>query len=476
MISLKTLIHITILRPVVKLIFGINIYGREHLKGTDSYVLIANHNSHLDILLLYYILPVKQLRKTHVVAAEEYFSKSRVFYKLINYLFSPVWVRRDDPERKKNAMLRIRSVLENGENIILFPEGTRGEPGEIQPFKTGIGRLAEEYKNIPIIPVFLHGPERVLPKRYFLPMPIWNNIFISPPQLFSEKSPEITRILEKTINEISRTKQVIHHKRHRNILKIPSTVTILGIDGSGKSTISRKIAEKLSEKSTVALITDNLEFYEGGKLRELQPLVTEKVRGIVGKYAKQAKSLKMYKFPKLTEMLLRDFLMDECRKWYSPDMIILDGCPLLNLVSWAILYKEEEFNEELCLKALKILSSRDQDISRDDRIFNVFPELRSMTKLKLNRLKLPESVFLLDVDPSIAFRRIESRGEQRQVHENIDKLSKLRDAYLTTMKVVSRKMGVTAKTIDGCGTMAEILTEILEIIKSSNTEKKCFDS
>ncbi|MCP4723796.1 MAG: 1-acyl-sn-glycerol-3-phosphate acyltransferase, partial [bacterium] len=266
-------------------------------------------------------------------------------FRLINYLFSPVWVKRDDPQKRKGAMAEIKDKLESGENIIIFPEGTRGEPGEIQPFKTGIGRLAEEYHNIPIVPVFLHGPERVLPKRYFLPMPIWNNIFISPPQYFSDSSIEITKTLEKTINEISNTRQVLHHKRKKKSLNIPHTVTMLGIDGSVKSTISRILAEKLSLNSTSALISDKLEFYENGALRDMQPLVTEKVRGIIGRYAKQAKSLKMYKIPKLTELLLRDFLMDELRKWYSPDVIVLDGCPLLNLVSWTKLYREEEFNE-----------------------------------------------------------------------------------------------------------------------------------
>ncbi len=50
-------------------------------------------------------------------------------------------------------MKDVSDKLENGHNLIIFPEGTRGEPGELQSFKSGIGRIAEKYRHIPIVPV-----------------------------------------------------------------------------------------------------------------------------------------------------------------------------------------------------------------------------------------------------------------------------------------------------------------------------------
>ena len=81
--------------------------------------------------------------------------------------------------------------------------------------------------------------------------------------------------------------------------------------------------------------------YKNGHPKNIQPLITDEIRKIISSYAKKAKSLKGYKIPKLAELLLRDHILDEVKKWYSPDYIILDGAPLLNLTAWAYLYKQK---------------------------------------------------------------------------------------------------------------------------------------
>jgi len=465
--SLKTLIHLLVFRPIIKLIFGINIYGKSNIHDLNNYIIIANHNSHLDIFLLFYLLPVKHISITHPVAAKEYFSRSKILFGLINYLFSPVWITRGDTGKREDAINSIKGNLDRGHNIIMFPEGTRGEPGKILPFKTGVGRLSEEYHNIPIVPVFLHGPERALPKKSFLPMPVCNDIFIAPPQVFKESYIETTHILEQIIKELSETENVRHHRRHKRKTRFASAVAILGIDGSGKSTISRIVAGELSTESTSALISDKLEFYENGELRKMQPLVTEKIREIVGSYAKSARSLKLYKVPKLTEMLLRDYLTDELNKWYNPAHIVMDGCTLLNLTAWAVLYREEYFNEEFCLKAIRILSSMDENIDKNDPVYSHFPELMTIKRLKLNHMTLPDVVMFLDVEPDIAMQRIEQRGENKQVHETQEKLNKLRDAYQMTCKVVKENLNVPTRIINGNDTIENISMSANDFIRSS---------
>ncbi|MFC1556140.1 lysophospholipid acyltransferase family protein, partial [candidate division KSB1 bacterium] len=232
--SLKTLIHLLILRPFVKLMFGINIYGREHLDTTDNFIIIANHNSHLDILLLFYILPSRLISKTHPLAAEEYFSRYRLLYKIVDYLFSPIWVARDDQENRGKALTDMKAILDKGHNVILFPEGSRGDPGKITPFKYGIGKLAEGYRNTPILPVFLFGPERALPKKYSIPVPIWMHIMINPPRVFSGSYLEATQALENTIRELDGTETVLYHCNKSKPKKKAFSVGFIGIDGSGK--------------------------------------------------------------------------------------------------------------------------------------------------------------------------------------------------------------------------------------------------
>ena len=449
MFSIKTLVHLLILRPIVLLLFGVNVFGRENIFRLDRYIIVANHNSHLDILLLFYLLPLKQIRRTHPVAAIEYFSKSKIIFRVVTYLFDPVWIKRNSPQYFTEFMAVVKSKLDGGHNLIIFPEGSRGLPGEVQHFKTGIGRISEQYRNIPIVPVFLSGTERSLPKRYSIPVPIWNNIIIGPPQLFKGSYREITHSLEDTIRLIAKKEYAGRQKRRTKRTLPIITIAVLGIDGSGKSTLSKNISKSMSKSNCTALVSDTLKFFENGQTRPTQPLITENLRNMVSKYAKNAKSLKQYKIPKLTELLLRDNLLNEIKRWYSPDFIILDGSPVLNLTAWAILYKEKYFTDVVCHKAIQILCSRDESISKDDPIYKDFPELSALKKIKLNNMHLPDMALFLDVDPGVAIDRIEKRGQAKQVHETLGKLEKLRDAYLTTCKIIKDKMGIPVCILEG---------------------------
>jgi 1-acyl-sn-glycerol-3-phosphate acyltransferase len=463
--SVRVLIHLLLLRPFLKLFFGVNVAGRKNLASLDQFIIIANHNSHLDILLLFYILPVKQILTTQPVAAEEYFSKWKVLFKLVNYLFSPIWIIRD--REVDDPLKGMREALSSGNSIIIFPEGTRGIPGQIIRFKTGVGRLAIEYRNIPIIPVFLSGTEKSFPKKSTIPMPIWNNVTIGPPQIFKGKSQDITSSLEKMIRELSDSETAKRHKRYKRP-KPAIAFAVYGIDGSGKSTLSRMVAKKLSDTFRVCLVSDNLEFYENENQKELQPLVTEKVREALGRYAKTAKSLKQYKIPKLAELLLRDRIMGEVQRWYTPDIIVQDGCPLINLAAWAKLYREEYFDAEVCATAIRILTGKREVIKKDDPIFKKFHELAALRRFRLDHMRLPDAAIFLDVAPAVSIQRILSRGEQRQVHETEEKLAKLREGYLLVTWVVKKEFNIPARILDGESEIDKLTASAIEFAKGSS--------
>ena len=86
--------HILFLRPVIKLIFGVNVIGNDNFDGLNQFVIIANHNSHLDILLLFKILPVHAIVSTRPIAEEVYFSRNRLVYNLVQFVLNPIWVKR----------------------------------------------------------------------------------------------------------------------------------------------------------------------------------------------------------------------------------------------------------------------------------------------------------------------------------------------------------------------------------------------
>ena len=463
--------HLILLRPLMKMFCGINVAGRENLKGLDQFIIIANHNSHLDVLLLYYLLPATMICRTHPVADQPYFARSRV-YGLVNFMLKPIWITRVKPHPDGDPLDKIRAAIDNGCSVIIFPEGTRGKPGEIDHFHSGIGRLVVQYPNLPIIPVYLTGPERALPKSSSLLLPLWNNIIVGPPQRCPGDYREITQHLESLLVDISKSEQARRHKRRSQIVRQARCLAVLGIDGSGKSTVSKTAAQQFSESMRVCLVSDELSLFENGQARELQPMLSETLRQRISAYAKTVGSLKQYKIPKLAELLLRDRLLHEAQRWYSPDLIVMDSSPLLNLLAWSVLYKQEELDNTTCSILLGILSGLKKDVSRRDKIFTSFPELPRMKQLGLTHLSLPDMVILIDVDPATACQRIEARGQQRQVHETEKKLCQLRRAYLKVCEVVQTDWMVSTKILNGSQPLENIIEQAFQFARTSFASKE----
>ena len=98
---------------------------------------------------------------------------------------------------------KIDEALNNGDIVIIFPEGTRGDSEEIQPFKTGIAHMATSFKDIPIIPVYMNGAGKCLPKgeALFVPFTIGVNVG-KPIYLVDEDKKVFTARLEKIIKKL----------------------------------------------------------------------------------------------------------------------------------------------------------------------------------------------------------------------------------------------------------------------------------
>jgi 1-acyl-sn-glycerol-3-phosphate acyltransferase len=432
----RLLLHILIIRPTFYLLFGINVIGRENLAGLKNFILYANHNSHLDTFLLFQTLPYRKINETHPLAAFDYFKKPIWLYKTVDFLFQPIWLDRDADG--STVIREVQKRLDQKHSIIIFPEGTRGETADIQEFRHGIGLIAKKNSATPIIPVFLEGPERIFPKNDFFPIPFCNHITVSPPQTVRGDTKDITSELHRHLTILSKEEQSLKQRRPV-VQRKPLVIATIGIDGSGKSTLSKQICKNMHEEC--CFIGDSIEFYKDGETYSSQPLITNEVRMWIGRKAKKAKNLVRYKIPKLTELLLRDHLLSEISRWYRPCFVFMDGSPVLNMAAWAHLYHDEIFDEAVCLKALDFLTGKEL-FRTDDKILKQFPELQALRRLNLTHLHMPDIVFFLDIDPEVSIKRINSRGEEVQAHENIEKLTKLRTAYQLVCNVLSRSQPV----------------------------------
>jgi 1-acyl-sn-glycerol-3-phosphate acyltransferase len=153
----------------LRLVTRPRVYGLEALEGLAPPVLfVANHASHIDTPLVLSSLPAEWREQVAVAAAADYFFTRKAL---------AAWVALTMNAFPFSRTRGVRRTLEHcdllcaqGWSLLVFPEGTRSPTGELSPFKPGVGMLALRL-GVPVVPVYLGGTCRVLPKGSSVPRP-----------------------------------------------------------------------------------------------------------------------------------------------------------------------------------------------------------------------------------------------------------------------------------------------------------------
>jgi 1-acyl-sn-glycerol-3-phosphate acyltransferase len=190
-------------RLVVLIVLGLNLRRRELLPKDGPAILVANHNSHLDTLVLMTLLPLRLLPRIRPVAALDYFLSHRwLAWFALNIVGIIPIARR--PQRGADPLAVCAEALNRGDILILFPEGSRGEPERMAKFKTGVAHLAERFPNIPVIPVFMHGLGKALPKGEALLVPFFCDVFVGEALLWTGEKADYMARLEDAMRALAR--------------------------------------------------------------------------------------------------------------------------------------------------------------------------------------------------------------------------------------------------------------------------------
>lgn len=130
--------------------------GVHEVDWSRTYFIVSNHQSFLDIPLLFRVLPVN----LHFVVKTEL--EKVPFLAWYIRAMGMIFVDRSDREAAKRSVERTARAAKDGKSILLFPEGTRSKDGRVAAFKTGMISAAIA-GSIPILPVAVEGPGRALP-------------------------------------------------------------------------------------------------------------------------------------------------------------------------------------------------------------------------------------------------------------------------------------------------------------------------
>ena len=205
-------------KTVFKIYTPVTVQGQENIPS-GSFIACSNHNSHLDVALLS-VSTKKNYNQMAMLAAKDYFFDSWIRRISINMVMNLIPVdRKVNGVRNfsiENTLSLCKAFMDfEKRNLIMFPEGTRGNPGELLPFHLGTAKFSIQL-NKPILPAVIYGSQLVWPRgKIFFSWPKKIKIIILKPiypdRFLKEKNPdkdsiqkatkEMTEFLENQIKE-----------------------------------------------------------------------------------------------------------------------------------------------------------------------------------------------------------------------------------------------------------------------------------
>ena len=168
----------------------------------EQRIYFANHQSHADLVLMWAALPEELRSITRPIAAKDYWTRTAFKRWITSAVFHAIYVDRVKTG-DQDPLEPLIEALTNGDSIILFPEGTRGNQEEPQSFKSGLYNLAVKFPNVVLVPAWINNVQRVMPKGEVVPVPILCSVTFGAPVVLLEgedRSAFLTRARQSVLD------------------------------------------------------------------------------------------------------------------------------------------------------------------------------------------------------------------------------------------------------------------------------------
>jgi 1-acyl-sn-glycerol-3-phosphate acyltransferase len=196
----------------------LKVYGQGNIPDS-SFIFCSNHNSHMDVALLS-AAAQKSFNHFGMMAAKDYWFDSWTRRTLINTVMNLIPIDRkvsgDTQFPIKDTIKLCKEFMSYQQrSLIFFPEGTRGKPGKILPFKKGAARFSIDL-GVPILPAVIYGSHKAWPRGNFLMRPTGIEVYILEPiypeNFIKSDTPGENELIEASKNMTTALEQAITEK------------------------------------------------------------------------------------------------------------------------------------------------------------------------------------------------------------------------------------------------------------------------
>jgi 1-acyl-sn-glycerol-3-phosphate acyltransferase len=440
--------HLLFVRPVLYWFVGVR-YRRRSLVPDGRCLVVANHNSHLDAAVLMSLFPLRRLPHVHPVAAADYFGKTWLRQTMAMLFMNGIPIERTAAPGK-DVLAPVLAALDAGESLVFFPEGSRGEAGVVAPFRPGIGRLVQAMPDLPIVPVFMHGPERVWPRGELVPVPFTIEANVGRPRAYPPalEPREIAEQVRRDVLALAPPPAPPPSPRPGP----PPRVAVCGILPELRRQVVIDLAERLGRLGfTVGVGRPMLIADEAGVREEDGEVHLTRSRWWLAFLARMFRIGGLHHGSRFTTMVESARMDEALQHGRTARFVVADGSALVDLMAWADAGAREGPLSEREWNLMLHYLLRERRIPPDQWWHHIrrAPAVWLMSVLHLARLQVPDVLALVTVRPDAAPGRIEAAGRDPEPHETAELLVGLQASYARAAEVLRRRKKTEVLVFDG---------------------------